>query len=66
MTAERVLIPQAPSSVLYHALTCRMFDRNRAVEMARDDAEELLGRRPAPCLRDSTGPDRDGRREVPA
>lgn len=66
MTAERVLIPQTPSSVLYHALTCRMFDRSRAVEMAREDAEDVLGRRPAPCLQNSADHDPDHRQEVPA
>mgnify|MGYP006295557009 CR=1 FL=1 len=54
--SERVLLPQTPSSVLYHAPDCRMFDRRRAVELARADAEDI-GRRPAPCLRSDDAPD---------
>jgi len=64
---ERVLVPQTERSVLYHALDCRGIDRGRAYEMAREDAEDHLDRRPAPCLRaDADRPDPVGRREVPA
>ena len=65
--SREVLVPQTEASVLYHGLDCRVIDRGRAYRMAQEDAEEVLGRRPAPCLRpDANGPDPDGRREVPA
>lgn len=66
---EPVLIPKTEASVVYHTRDCEHVDKRTAYEMAREDAEELLDRRPAACVkrREATDDGPDARPpEVPA
>lgn len=63
---ERVLVPEHPSSVHYHALDCGSVNADRAAELARADAEEW-GYRPHICVtKQWNGGGPDDRRGVPA
>lgn len=61
---ERVLIPERPRSVLFHALWCEKVDRSQAAELAREDAEDL-GRKPAACIRRLLGDGEPGSNDPP-